>query len=216
MEYHCKAVGCVNDVVDPHEIICTSCYEEATKLVISKTGLSFTITACNGIYRFLHAQFICDICKKQRHHTSRLSPLWGLKSNKKYIQLNKLWKLCYVEYARMACIYCRIQAASVNDPFESDGQEIEEQVCGNCLSYGEWTRDRYESCGTHDNDEEISTTIINDVKSKLTSYIKWQESLIHKDSILAFYCIWRFDKNEHVKTLPKEIVNIIISFIQGV
>jgi len=214
----CRIVNCTNNLPDQEDYvrqttICKSCYEKATTLMIHQAGTPFTISACNGKYRFLHAVFICDICTKQRHHIIRMRP-FKLIQKKNFMMLDRLWKLFNNDHkryeAQTACIYCTIQKATIH------GDLIDANVCGNCLGYGEWTDNKFHSCGCIQ--KELDDDLTKKIRYDLTSYIKWQESLIHKDSILAFYCIWLCRKEEciYVGLLPGEIVNMIISFVQGI
>ena len=155
--------------------------------IIPKTGRNFEIPYMWVAHRFGWDLTTCSNCHKQRHELHRC--------------FGKEWK---INNFPIHCIYCILQHV-----FCYDGL-----LCGQCISFGYFDNGKFIGC---EQDKDREDGIGNpEFRQKMISVLRFQEGLLHQESILALWAIWRFRKDCPVSWLPRDIVKLIVFFIRGV
>ena len=166
---------------------CEYCYDKLATQEIPGTGKNFEINGCKYTNRFTGEMFFCEICKTNRH-------ILLCCSDNGFIT---------IPISEISCIYCNI----ISSPFRDA-----DRICANCIAYGTFINGTFIGCGQDDEYYENDVSL----KNKVLKNVRFHESMLHEKSIIAFLIIWHFRDQEcpYVFSLPREIINIIISFIQ--
>lgn len=170
------------------DFVCGNCYKIIENDVISGTGRNFRITNFRFVLRFKYELFTCQRCKIPRHNL-----ITGY--------LDGFGKVPETDF----CVYCQIEYSSATP----------DSVCGNCMSFGTFTNDgHFFACGQDSNNELYPAN--QNVRKKFISKLKYEEGLLHQESIITFLLIWYFGEDDCPLfcSLPREIVNLIVYFVR--